>query len=163
MFVRVKDGKAEKYTLTKLFADNPNTSFRSSPTMETLAEYGVFPVEPIPVPEFDDHTQRVVEGAPKKVDGRWVQTWEVIDLTEDELNEKAPAAVTMCQFRIALSRLGLLDNMIEFVSVMDEEFQIRWEYDIQVERTSPFVVALTSGSLLDAEEVRSLFHMASGI
>jgi hypothetical protein len=58
MFVKLTNGQPDQfpYTVGQLRRDNPQTSFPKDIPIETLQEYGVFPVVEI-VPDFDTKLQ----------------------------------------------------------------------------------------------------------
>jgi hypothetical protein len=82
-------GAIYPYSLARLYADNPGTSFPDAMPLERLAEWGVFPVAPASPPAFDPQTQRVVEAQPQFVQGEWRQTWRVESLAPSEIAERA--------------------------------------------------------------------------
>lgn len=74
------------YTLRDAKRDYPNISFPSvMPGEDTLAVFNVYPVEPTPKPTGDV----VTEGTPELQSGLWVQTWNVRDYTQAELDAMA--------------------------------------------------------------------------
>lgn len=79
--------KTYPYSLGKLRRDNPNTSFSSRPSDTTLAEWGVFPVQPTEYPEVD-YTKNVHEGTPVLHNGVWVQVWVVTEAPPEEIEER---------------------------------------------------------------------------
>jgi len=88
MYVKVNDGAVQvyPYSIDQLRADNPNTSFPNEPSEESLAAWNVFPVEHQAQPDYDNETQRVEHSAePVLVDGKWVITKTVIDLTDEQI------------------------------------------------------------------------------
>ena len=89
-YVKVTNGKPEFYTVGQLRQDNPDTGFPASPSDELLAEWGVYPVTDTPRPEYDPATQDVTEGSLEFVDGQWMTTWHVRDLTREERLERQP-------------------------------------------------------------------------
>jgi hypothetical protein len=72
------------YSLEQLRVDEPSRSFSPSPSAAELAYFQVFPVHPWPQPPFDPATHRVVEVQPANVDGRWLQQWQLVELTAEE-------------------------------------------------------------------------------
>lgn len=86
MYVKHSNGVIEKYPYTtqNLRSDNPNTSFPVVIDNETLALFGVSSVQASARPSVD-YTQRVVEGQPELVDGVWTQTWNIEDLSAEEV------------------------------------------------------------------------------
>ena len=88
MYIKLNNGVIEKYpySIGDLRKANPNTSFPKNPSNELLAEWGVFPVEPVGAPSVD-HTKNVKEGTPVNNNG-WKQTWEIVDASADEINQR---------------------------------------------------------------------------
>lgn len=65
---------------------NPNVSLPDEPDAESLAALGFAPVNPTDAPAADSLAKRVVESAPQlNGQGEYIQTWRVVDLSEDEL------------------------------------------------------------------------------
>jgi len=66
---------------------NPNVSFPAEPTDDDLAPFDHANVHPSPQPtEYNHRTQRVEEGAPVLVDGRFQQVWYLRSANEDEIS-----------------------------------------------------------------------------
>lgn len=87
------------YSPEQLRRDNPGTSFPDTPTAELLASWSVFPVEQIPTPEYDASIKRVIESDPVLKDGKWTQTWTVLDLTAEEIAQMQAAKVQEVQLQ----------------------------------------------------------------
>ena len=92
MYVKVTEGRAEKYTFQQLRRDNPNTSFPQPPSAETLACFGVFHLAEVVTPEFSGLTERCTLGEIRMVNGKWVQSWDVTPLPASLRVKKAKAA-----------------------------------------------------------------------
>jgi hypothetical protein len=75
------------YSIGDLRKDNRHISFPKVVSGELLASYNVFPVSSSPIPEVD-YTKVVREGAPKLVDGVWVQVWDISDATSEEIEQR---------------------------------------------------------------------------
>jgi hypothetical protein len=89
MYIKTTNGAYEKpYSIGQLRKDNPNTSFPKYPTDALLAEWGVYPVQSAPKPDYNPSTQKVIEGHPINQAGSWVQTWQVVPLSADEIAER---------------------------------------------------------------------------
>jgi hypothetical protein len=71
-------------TLQELF---PRTSFPQNPT-DTM---GALPI--VGWPAYDKTTQRIESAVGHEVDGEWV-TWQIVDLTTDELNARLQSEIT---------------------------------------------------------------------
>ena len=86
MYALIKDGAvvAYPYGINNLRQDNPNTSFPASMPDESLAEWGVYPVQSVLRPN-SDHTKNVTESHPKLINGKWTQSWIVADATAEEI------------------------------------------------------------------------------
>lgn len=76
------------YSIVNLKRDNPNVSFSKTPSVETLANYDVFPVLNSPAPSFDQATQRCYQVHPTLQNGQWVETWEVATLSNNDIAER---------------------------------------------------------------------------
>lgn len=87
MYIKLTNGQPEKYSIGQLRRDNPQVSFPKSISDATLAEYGVFPLQPTEYPTVD-YTKNVVEGTPTLSNGVWTQAWNVVDATEEELSQR---------------------------------------------------------------------------
>jgi hypothetical protein len=89
IYIKVKDGIVEKYpySVEELKAENKDVSFPAQVSLETLAEFGVFPLLRLAKPEID-HTKNVNEDTPKFVNDKWVQVWEVTAASNDEILQR---------------------------------------------------------------------------
>jgi hypothetical protein len=45
-------------------------------------------VEEVPIPDYNVDTQYVVRSMPFKVDGVWKYMWSIVDMTEEEINQR---------------------------------------------------------------------------
>ena len=87
MYIKIKDGIITyPYTIGQLKLENPNVSFPQAITNEVLENFGVYPVESVEV--TDDYTKNIVEGIPTLSGSVYVQTWNITDSTEEEINIK---------------------------------------------------------------------------
>lgn len=68
------------YSVPRLRADHPNTSFGLNPTAEDLAPFGVYIVSETLPPSHDPALYLAVEKHPVNVDGQWMQSWELQDV-----------------------------------------------------------------------------------
>jgi hypothetical protein len=85
LYVKVTNGSIQyPYTMGQLRKDNPNTSFPAYISADILAQYNVYAVEEVPAPEVDPLTQRHEQTTPVLVDGKWTQTWRVVQLPENQ-------------------------------------------------------------------------------
>ena len=90
MYVKINNGVVERYpyTVARLRLDNPNTSFPKDPSNELLSKWGVFPVTYQSQPEYNRLTQRVDHALePELVEGKWVLSREVVDLSPEQQAE----------------------------------------------------------------------------
>lgn len=90
MYVLIKNDVVETYpySVNQLYADNPNTSFPNPTPDSTLAEFGVFPVVPIPQPAYDPVTQNLTELNPIPELNLWFQQWGVTQASPEEVAER---------------------------------------------------------------------------
>ena len=81
------------YSIGQLRKDNPNTSFPSRISDETLASYGVYAVTVAAEPTYDPSTHKLERGAlPVDVNGVWLLPCNVVPLSADEIAERDAAA-----------------------------------------------------------------------
>ena len=86
--IKVVDGAPTPYSIRQLKADNPNVSFPRNPSDEILSEYDVFRVQNTAPPETGPD-ERAVLGDPTLEGGQWVQTWQVVPIPQEELEQRA--------------------------------------------------------------------------
>lgn len=87
LFRRIEDGA---YPVSEQFIrdSNPNTSFPSSISIETILDYGYEPVFETPRPEAKQW-QMVIEKPPvKSKKGNWEMVWEVVDMPFNEITDQ---------------------------------------------------------------------------
>lgn len=68
----------------------PDTSFPVQLTDEIMQAFGVFPITKS-TPTYDPMTHKAQQMQPVQVNGVWTQTWEVVALTEDEIDTRNAA------------------------------------------------------------------------
>lgn len=85
-----KDGSTTyPYSFGQLRNDHPQVSFPSTPRVELLAEFGVYPVARVARPAPSDPMSRdVVEVSPTLVGGTWTQTWGEVDVSPAEVQNR---------------------------------------------------------------------------
>jgi len=87
----VENHKIEKYPISSadLQKKFPNTSFFLPLEGQNLEMYGVVTVENTQQPSFDYQIQRLEEGTPINHNGKWKQSWNIIELSDEEKNQIA--------------------------------------------------------------------------
>ena len=88
MYVKLKDGIAENYSIQQLFVDNPQVSFPQEISDATLAEFDVYPLRATSQPSYNKATERVEKGTPTQQNGEWTQVWNVVALTAEEAQQR---------------------------------------------------------------------------
>lgn len=73
------------FSLDEMKQSNPNVSFPSELSEDLLKSYGVHRVKDSPIPDYDPLTQNLVESTPVLSDGSYVQKWEIVPLTDEEI------------------------------------------------------------------------------
>lgn len=167
MYAKIENWEVVKYpySVKDMMKDN-NMSIPKNPNAQVLTQIGAVRVTPTAQPEHNPMTQRVEEGIPVLDTGVWLQTWDVIDLTEDERanrqrDKKNAQVVTPRQARLALHAAGLLDQVNTAVQAAGVEAQIEWEYASTVERNSLLVETLVVTLGFTDEQMDELFNAAS--
>lgn len=115
-------------------------------------------------------TERYVERTPQKDDGGfWRQMWEVVPLTQEEIDAitaaQVPAEVTMRQARRALLQTGRLNLVEDALNALPEPqrtaAKIEWEYSSMVQRSNAFTSQLILALGMNQQEADDLFRLAS--
>jgi len=91
MFVKVVDGVVDvfPYGPDVLRRENPQTSFPDVLSNETLADWGVFPVTPMEIPDgFDNVNQNATTVNPELIDGVWHQKWLIEAASPEEVAQR---------------------------------------------------------------------------
>ena len=85
MYVKISDGQVYEYpySLKKLRADNPDTSFPKEVSESLLVEFGTHPVTAVVRPS-STLTQDAVEQTPQLINGQWTQVWAMVDVSPEE-------------------------------------------------------------------------------
>lgn len=94
MHLKITNGIPEKYSIGKLRRDNPNVSFPKNPSDNLLADWNVYPYTVETKPTFDNRTQRIELGDFVNTNGSWVQTWNVVNKTAEEIAQYDAEMVT---------------------------------------------------------------------
>ena len=83
----IEDGAITKYPigLAEVRRKFPNSSFPRRLEGSDLSAFGVVTVEETSIPTFDSATQKINEGEPALIDGVWQKTWQISDLSAEEL------------------------------------------------------------------------------
>lgn len=115
MFAIIKDNEVIKFPILNLRREFPNSSFPVNLTDDNLPE-GVVKVHvaAAPVANFN---QKVVQANPTFDGEKWVQTWNVISLTDTEYTEK----LIIKESVVREERNSLLEETVDKINA------IRWE------------------------------------
>lgn len=162
MFIRVEGDGTTTYPFSTamLKRANPQVSFPEQIPEATLAQYGVFPVEPTPRPSGIGRLS-YVEGQPEFVDGSWEQTWTPVEVTIDQWRSRL--RVTSRQFKLALEAMGLFDTINAAMLAADRTTQIFWAEANEFERSHPLIAAFAAQLGFTDEQVDDLFVQAGAI
>ena len=85
--------------------------------------------------------------------------------TGNGINAPVPASIKASQARVALHRAGLLPAVTALVAApeTDEEIRIFWEYEVDLDRTSPALNAMAAALGLTSAQLDDLFRTASQV
>lgn len=88
MYAKIINDEVVKfpYSIAELKLDNPHTSFANNIELdfETLKQFNVFMIYPSPKPDFNPTNEKIEQGTPVKDNGKWVESWVVVALTDQE-------------------------------------------------------------------------------
>jgi hypothetical protein len=141
------------YSLAKLKADNPNTSFPREVSDELLAEFGVYPVldteQPTPG-EFE----RVVEALPMFSDGAWRKQWTLAVAI-------APPRITSLQFRREVRARNRKTQFLNWLSTASEGVQEYFQFTDIIRMTDQEFQAFVTAQNFTQTQVDQFFIAAS--
>ena len=85
----VEDGAVTQYPidLRHLRAAYPSTAFCLPLEAQDLSDFNAYPVETTTKPTINALTHKIEEGTPAFSDGAWRQVWNVVELTDDEIQD----------------------------------------------------------------------------
>lgn len=112
MFAKIENNAVAEWPITSIYSRFPNTSFPSPLTDDDLPE-GYVMVGVIAQPQAGVN-QKVVPGQPIKQGDKWVQSWDVVDMTADEI--QARTDIKAAEVRAERNRL-LADS--DWTQVLD--------------------------------------------
>lgn len=143
---------------------NPNVSFPGN-FEEAPGFDRVHRVEP---PDHDHVTQYVQELPPEVVGGRWQQVWKLHDFSPEDVAARRRAmrvsnvtpAVEMRQFRRALLKMGVLQDVVNYVESAPQEVKIDWEFETRVRREAELAGNILSGLGWTDEKLDEVFNLA---
>lgn len=90
MYVKVNNDVIEKfpYSILDLKNENPMTSFPYDISNDILEHYGVYTISEQQMPEIDRFSYCVKRHLPELINGQWVLLWDVIQKTQQQLDEE---------------------------------------------------------------------------
>jgi hypothetical protein len=88
MFIKITNDTPANYSIAQLRQDNPQVSFPQNIPDATLAEFGVYPLRATTQQAYNIATERIEEGHPAQQDAEWVQVWNVVALTVQEVQQR---------------------------------------------------------------------------
>ena len=159
---------------TQILALFPNTSFPRNAALRdaAFAERGYHRVVETDVPSYDPFIdpslhRLVKQTNPTLVDGTWTIGWDIIPLTEEEIEAyliawRQDTAVTPRQLRLALLEVGLLDEIEAMIPYLPRETQVEWEYSVLYERKNPQwdILGQNLSTPLTSVDIDNIFKLA---
>lgn len=170
-YIRIKEEEAiYPYSLVSLPVDFPQVSFPRELSNDILAEYGIYPVQSSNVPAYDSELQKLEEMDPVEVNGIWTQQWQVVDLNEQEINDKLDewrmsAICSPLQATIAMYQFGVLSQVEAYMADENTPFieKVAYQKATEFRRNSPMILQLGQLFQWDEETLDSLFKVAMTI
>ena len=87
MFAKIENNQIVQWPIPNLTPLFPNTSFPSKLTDHDMPDGYV--MVGVTAPPQPGPNQKVVPGQPIQQDGKWVQSWDVVDMLPEEIQERA--------------------------------------------------------------------------
>jgi hypothetical protein len=128
-YVKIVNGQPALYSYGQLRRDNPNTSFPKHPDDAFLAQWGMYPLTLVPLPDVD-YTKNVEEGTPALIDGVWTQVWVVTDATAEEIEQRKANQLESIKQQRAYAYRDEADPLF-FKAQRDEGTIEEWEAKVQ--------------------------------
>jgi uncharacterized protein YbaA (DUF1428 family) len=141
------------YGTAKLRADNPNVSFPKEPSVELLAEYGVFPVLPTAQPTPGEY-ERAAEALPVFSEGAWRQAWTLVAAT-------APARIKSLQFRREVRARNRKTQFLNWLATASEDVQEYFEFTDIIRMTDPEFQAFAAAQNFTQQGIDQFFIAAA--
>lgn len=141
MYAKIVDGQVNKYpySILELRKDNPQVSYPENPNEEVLKSLGIFFVTPKNPPAHERATQRCDRVLPTFQNGKWVETWQISELSDTE-KEQVKAEKEQ---EVRATRDGFLLSKVDSIS------HIRWS--VMAEEQKEAVLAYRQ-ALLDVPQ-----------
>ena len=89
MFAKIENDIVIEWPIANIAILFPNTSFPSPLTQDALPD-GYVIIGVIPTPEITKN-QKIMPGGPVLQNEKWVQSWNIVDLTTEEVLERTSA------------------------------------------------------------------------
>ena len=155
----------EEVTFAQLKERFPLTLFPGD-FAEDFEDYA--PVHPAERPEHNPATHKVIALPPVEADGAWQQQWEVVPLTQQEIDDArralVPPKVTRRQGRLALLAHGHLDDVeavIDAIADPAERRAAQIEYEADTwERSNAFLQSMWAQLGGTPAQLDDLFRLA---
>ncbi|PHS71936.1 MAG: hypothetical protein COB22_05835 [Cycloclasticus sp.] len=89
MIIKDNNGIPEPYSIKQFKTDNANVSFREGYPDIQINQYGVYKVQPVPQPAYNNLTHKLERGTPTKTGDIWSETWDIIALQQSDIDRRA--------------------------------------------------------------------------
>ena len=147
MYAKIINNEVVKYpyAIHELKSDNPHTSFSSTIEVDfkTLNYFDTYRVFETTKPEFNHLTEKVIKVSPIYQNDRWEESWVVVLLSEDEINELTNSKAD--EVRAERNRLLIESDWTQYRDISDEVSVLWAPYrqqlrDITLQEGFPFNV-----------------------
>jgi len=174
--IKVENGNPVPYSISKLKKEYRNVGIPQNPTNRFLSKFDVYPLYEQEKPEYDKFTQRLKGGPIEYNNGRWEETWQIIEMTAEEqaayLEEyRSNLRIYKRAFRFALDQIIYSANTQANTSVslleaiqgdidtrpVNDPTRRAWEDVTIYERSHPDMALLYNAGLTD-EQIDDIFH-----
>ena len=166
MYARIENDIIIKYpmSLFELKKEFPDINFGLIISNELLNTLNVVVINESSKPTYNENTQKIIESAPELIDGQWTQQWSIVDLTEQELEDRIPKVITALQGMLAIKAAGLVSGFLYWKSTLDpvDDFETisflekaqNWTYDDPILNSALVILGIE-------DQKAALFTLAS--
>jgi len=107
--LKLTDGVPSKYSESRLKRDNPNVSFPNPLNDRVLADFDCYTYTIDSKPSYNPTLQNLNPVFEQRADG-WVQTWEVLDFSDEAAKSRLPSQITSDRWKKEQGGVEWLDS-----------------------------------------------------
>jgi len=149
-----------------MISEYVNRPLSDDQLVEVTKFYSSYPREPEVKPMFNEATEKLVENGTEVIYGLTYKKYEVIALTQTELEARyrasIPQSIDPRQIRKQLTNMGLRQTAESIISESDDyDLKDWWEYSLEYQRNHPVLALFASQMNLTDAQLDDMFIEAA--